>query len=427
MSLFHLAFTVNLVSSLPPVSATAATSTGEIAAVADPVLFLLADTLYYMIVFYSIDPDCLERASYKAELTIEKGGAKPFVEEWKKSLGSEDILYLVDYRDVVLTPGIYTVRLNLRSGEKKGSISMRVNVPRDTGFSASDVMFVSCFYENPDAAPVKRGDVGFIPNPARAFWGDTLFYYFEIYGMSGDSGNYVVTVAVEGPDGKPLLATKPSVKPKKGETAAEAGKMNISTLPQGEYMFVAEAVDLPTGERVKVQKPFARKTEMDRYAMDPTRSFIDYLATKEEMNGFKACQNSLERQAFIDAFWAKRDPDPATPQNEFYDAFALRVRYADENFGQINRLGRYTDMGRIYIKYGPPDEITREEAPKARRAYIRWRYNIQNWEFLFADPNNTGEYQLVYSTNRQERPTLFYDKPSDRLIEEELEDWYWKW
>lgn len=427
MSLFHLAFTVNLVSSLPPVSATAATSAGEIAAVADPVVFLLADTLYYLIVFYSVDPDCLDDGSYNAELTVEKEGAKPFVEKQKKKLGSEDVLYLVDYGDVVLTPGKYTVSLSLRSGEKKGNLSMRVEVPRNTGLLASDVMFVSGFYENPEAAPVKRGDVGFIPNPARAFWGDTLFYYFEIYGMSGDSGNYVVTVAVEGPDGKPLLATKPSVKPKKGENAAEAGKMDISTLAQGEYRFVAEAVNLATGERVQIQKPFARKTEMDRYAMDPTRSFIDYIATEEEMKGFKACQNSLERQAFLDAFWAKRDPDPTTPQNEFYDGFALRVRYADESFSQINRLGRYTDMGRVYIKYGPPDEIAREEAPKARRAYIRWHYNIQNWEFLFADPNNTGEYQLIYSTNRQERPTLFYDKPSEGQIEEELEEWYWKW
>ncbi|MGC8894895.1 MAG: hypothetical protein ACP5QG_08640, partial [candidate division WOR-3 bacterium] len=231
MSLFHLAFTVNLVSSLPPVSAMAATSTGEIAAVADPVVFLLADTLYYLALFYSIDPDCLEGGSYRAELTVEKESTKPFVEDWKKTLGSEDVIYLVDYRDLVLAPGKYTIRLNLRSGEKRGSISMKVNVPRDTGLSASEVMFVSCFYENLDAAPVRRGDVGFIPNPTRAFWGDTLFYYFEIYGLSGDSGNYVVAVAVEGPDGKPLLATKPSVKPKKGETAAEAGKVDISSLP----------------------------------------------------------------------------------------------------------------------------------------------------------------------------------------------------
>jgi GWxTD domain-containing protein len=427
MSLFHLVFTVSLVSSLPPVSATASVSTGEIAAVADPVLFLLADTLYYLAIFYSVDPDCLERGEFTAELRVEKEGAKPFVEEWKRKLGSESVLYLVDYRDVVLAPGKYTVSLALRSGEKRGSLSMKVEVPREAGFSASDVMFVSGFYEDPNAAPVRRGDVGFIPNPARTFWGDTLFYYFEVYGMSGDSGKYVVTAAVEGPDGKPLLATKPTVKPKRGETAAEAGKMNISALAQGEYMFVAEIVDLATGERVKLQKPFARKIEMDRYAADPIRSFIDYLATQEEMKEFKACANPLERQAFLDAFWAKRDPDPSTPQNEFYDAFALRVRYADEHFSQINRLGRYTDMGRIYIKYGPPDEITREEAPKARRAYIRWHYNIQNWEFLFADPNNTGEYQLVYSTNREERPTLFYDKPPEKTIEEELEEWYWEW
>ncbi|MEO0146295.1 MAG: GWxTD domain-containing protein, partial [candidate division WOR-3 bacterium] len=274
---------------------------------------------------------------------------------------------------------------------------------------------------------VRRGDLGFIPNPTRAFWADTLFYYLEVYGLSPDSGSYVVTVAVEGPDGKTLLATKPSVKPKKGESAAIAGKLGISSLAQGEYLFVAEVVDLSTGERIRVEKPFARRTEMDAYAMDPTRSFIDYIATKDELSAYRACKNPLERRAFLEGFWAKRDPDPTTPRNEFYDEFASRVRYADENFSQINRLGRYTDMGRIYIKYGPPDEILSEEAPKARRAHIRWRYILKNWEFLFADPNNTGEYQLIYSTNREETPNLFYDRPSEKVIEEELEEWYWRW
>ncbi len=310
---------------------------------------------------------------------------------------------------------------------RQGTLDFDLRVPEDTGFALSDVMFVSGFYPQPDSAPFSRGGVGFLPNPTRAFWGDTLFYYFEIYDMADDTGRYLVTTAVLDAKGNPVLATKPKIKRRNGKTGVEAGKMDISSIDYGEFVFAADVVDMTTKKKLQIRKPFAKTRRSDVYTGTPVRSFIQYIASEEEIKQLKACKTEGQREEFLDKFWAARDPDPSTPENEFYRSFEALVRYADQHFSHVNTLGRYTDMGRIYIKYGPPDEVQREEVPKSNKSNIRWKYYTHNWEFLFADPDETGEYRLIYSTNPQERPSLYYEKPATNLIDEETEQWYWPW
>ena len=58
----------------------------------------------------------------------------------------------------------------------------------------------------------------------------------------------------------------------------------------------------------------------------------------------------------METFWYRRDPTPDTVENEFREEYFRRVMYANERFG--GRIpGWKTDRGRIYIVYGPPDEI----------------------------------------------------------------------
>ena len=54
-------------------------------------------------------------------------------------------------------------------------------------------------------------------------------------------------------------------------------------------------------------------------------------------------------------------------------------------------------MGRIYIIYGPPDDIYRNEGDlfSNQPPYIIWTYYNLRMRFVFVDENNTGDYQLV--------------------------------
>lgn len=84
-----------------------------------------------------------------------------------------------------------------------------------------------------------------------------------------------------------------------------------------------------------------------------------WLMTKDELAQWKKIDNDAAAQAFIDLFWAKRDPSPGTPANEFKDDFAARVAYADKSFAEGHTRGAMTDRGHVFIVLGRPTKLDR--------------------------------------------------------------------
>src|SRR5712692_4149936 len=84
-----------------------------------------------------------------------------------------------------------------------------------------------------------------------------------------------------------------------------------------------------------------------------------WIMTKDEQTKWKAIKDDAEAQAFIDLFWARRDPTPGTPANEFRDEFDVRVKYADDHFAHGKSRGAMTDRGRVVIIMGGPTAVSR--------------------------------------------------------------------
>lgn len=91
------------------------------------------------------------------------------------------------------------------------------------------------------------------------------------------------------------------------------------------------------------------------------RELLDYLfeeqkiiMIKEELNEFENAPYSIKK-SLIKKFWKRRDPDPSTPENERLIEHFRRAKFARENF-HFTAPPYYDDRGKIYIKYGPPDE-----------------------------------------------------------------------
>ena len=83
-----------------------------------------------------------------------------------------------------------------------------------------------------------------------------------------------------------------------------------------------------------------------------------YIITPQERAAFVALTSDEERDRFIEQFWQRRSPHPETPNhNEFRWEHYRRFAYANERFAERGTSGWKTDRGRIYIVYGPPDEI----------------------------------------------------------------------
>jgi GWxTD domain-containing protein len=139
---------------------------------------------------------------------------------------------------------------------------------------------------------------------------------------------------------------------------------------------------------------------------------VPYIITNEERAAFKKLSTDDEKEQFIEGFWERRNPNPGSPENEFKEEYYRRIAYANEHFAS-GIPGWKTDRGRIYIMYGPADEVeshpsggdyTRpiEEGGGTTSTYPfeQWRYRYidgigTNIILEFVDPTMTGEYHLT--------------------------------
>jgi GWxTD domain-containing protein len=117
------------------------------------------------------------------------------------------------------------------------------------------------------------------------------------------------------------------------------------------------------------------------------------IVTDEERKAFGALTTAEERARFVEQFWLRRDPTPGTVENEYKEEHYRRIAYANEHFAS-HIPGWKTDRGRIYITFGPPDEID------SRPAVEDWRYRYvegvgNDVDIQFADPTGMGEYRAI--------------------------------
>src|SRR5262249_18578568 len=137
---------------------------------------------------------------------------------------------------------------------------------------------------------------------------------------------------------------------------------------------------------------------------------VVYIIRDEERAAFQSLRTTAERDEFIEQFWQRRDPTPGTLDNEFRDEHYRRIAYANSHFqaAQPFRPGWRTDRGRIYIRFGPPNQLEEHAAG----TYIRPDGTVQPWArqlwlykyiegvgidvlIEFADTKGTGEYPMT--------------------------------
>ena len=135
---------------------------------------------------------------------------------------------------------------------------------------------------------------------------------------------------------------------------------------------------------------------------------VAYIISEEERAAFKRLTTDGEREHFIEQFWLRRDPTPGTPANEFKEEHYRRIAYANNRFSTQKVEGWRTDRGRIYIVYGPPDEIESHPAGGGQVSpypYEQWLYHhiegvADNVIMDFVDQTQTGDYRMTSDPNR---------------------------
>ncbi|MGB6462126.1 MAG: GWxTD domain-containing protein, partial [Candidatus Acidiferrum sp.] len=176
-----------------------------------------------------------------------------------------------------------------------------------------------------------------------------------------------------------------------------------------------------TKEQKKEQKQKARKTlkELDSQYRQWLSEDVVYIISPEERNAFLQLDTNEEREQFIEQFWLRRSSNPDLPENDFKEEHYRRIAYANEHFAS-GIPGWKTDRGRMYIMWGPPDEIDShpmggtwdrpmEEGGGSTTTYPwetwRWRYLEgigENIELEFVDPSGSGEYHLTMDPSEKD-------------------------
>jgi GWxTD domain-containing protein len=179
----------------------------------------------------------------------------------------------------------------------------------------------------------------------------------------------------------------------------------------------------PMTEKEKKKQDEKRRKELETPYKKWLNEDVVYIITDEEKKSFKTLQTDDEREQFIESFWLRRDPTPDTEENEYREEHYRRIAYANEHYAS-GIPGWKTDRGRIYITYGPPDEVEShpsggtydrpyEEGGGTTSTYPfeKWRYRYieglgNNIILEFVDTTMSGEYH--FTTDPSEKDALMY-------------------
>ena len=119
---------------------------------------------------------------------------------------------------------------------------------------------------------------------------------------------------------------------------------------------------------------------------------LAYIASDAEVNAMRGHSEAEEAELW-EAFWRRRDPTPETVRNEYQIEFFRRLRYANQHFQGFG-AGWRSDMGRIYIKFGAPDQVEQQAATSVNPPLEVWYYNQPYHRFIFEDREGFGRYTL---------------------------------
>jgi GWxTD domain-containing protein len=196
-----------------------------------------------------------------------------------------------------------------------------------------------------------------------------------------------------------------------------------------------DTVSKPMTEKQRKKQEKKLQKELETPYKKWLNEDVAYIITDEEKQAWKRLATDDERQQFIEQFWLRRDPTPDTEENEFKEEHYRRIAYANEHYAS-GIPGWKTDRGRIYITFGPPDEIEDHssggtyERPMEEGGGETSTYPFQQWRYRyidgigtnviieFVDPTMSGEFHMTMDPS--EKDALLYVPNAGLTMSEQM-------
>lgn len=333
----------------------------------------------------------------------------------------------VEHFSFAARPGRYTIDVTVtdsatgRVTRERGEVTAFAAAPQ-----ASDPLLATAMREagpadQPTAGEIRKGGLliqasgrpVLTPQQAR------LGYYLELYPQRAET--LTVSLRVRAAQGAQLVATPGERIPIAAGGGVTRGMVDLAGLPPGDYRL--DIVAAGARDTVIRSVPFrmagfeteaaiadaepARDVfaEMTEARLDTLYLPLVYLMTSDEQGAYSGLTLEGKRR-WLRLFWEKRDPTPGTPANEAQEDYYRRINEANRRYregGAAQIPGWRTDRGRIFIKYGPPDEELNRPQAGSTRPFIVWKYTrVRALKYVFLDQTLFGNYALIWTDDRRE-------------------------
>jgi GWxTD domain-containing protein len=378
-----------------------------------------------------------EGEEYGARLSIEasvvdSAGEQKWSRQWRKEIlvsseeGLERGSSILDIAGLMVEPAFYTLKIDLRDelSGNTGSVTGELYVPAfpaDT-LSISQVEMALEITASQEEGDFVKNGLQILPNPTRIYGykAPILYSYVEIYDLrmgAGFDSTYTIQQKIYNTSNELVKEYEPKTQRKPGRTCVEVGGINVLGLEPETYIYRIVVRDNANDAEVYSQRWFqvsspagdVQASSFESVALTPEAAeqqgnLIKYIANKRELQTYQDL--GLEgKTRFLEEFWQRRDPDPTAFGNEFREEHTRRWNFANQQFSKFKQGdGWKSDRGRVYIIYGPPDDIERHPSDFSSVAWEQWfYYSLEGGvHFVFADLSGFDNFVLLHSNARNE-------------------------
>lgn len=353
------------------------------------------------------------RAVYTTEVVLEDSSGNPKgTNSWKSENDIASVseaksrqMHISNQVEFPLTPGSWKLAVTIRDSASGQAglvlIPFRVAAFPAKGLAVSDLEFAADARPDTGSSMFTKNTYRVTPQPDHRFGGRLpfLYWYCELYNLSrpaSGKGTFRIDYSILDSSGKAVQEVSGEVREKPGKSVVEVGGIPVAGLTSGKYRLRLVAHDLDSkteaaSEGTFEKAPLEMATSTALAAGSEAQAYYDqiqYLATPDTVKFYKGLSPQGRKQ-FLEDFWKRHD----------LAAFVEAMRYVDEHFSSGFKKGRQSDRGRVYLKYGKPDEVVSHPADEQYPAHEIWYYYTQGGkQFVFSDLAGYGNYEQIYSS-----------------------------
>ncbi|MEO0205155.1 MAG: GWxTD domain-containing protein [candidate division WOR-3 bacterium] len=298
-----------------------------------------------------------------------------------------------------ISVGEYEYTIIANSGDKTDTVQGTRSILEDD-YLMSDILLAKAIFKDTTGGSLTKGNLRIIPNPSGIFEEGTknLFVYYELSNINPDTTDLAICYTVSDTGQRIIRKITRTMEKRFSRQAVNLG-FSIETFKPDDYVIKVVVYDSAMGRTIEKSVGFRIKKSREPIVLSedlPYYDGIEYFVSAQEYKYFLTLKDE-GRRMYLKKFWEKHD----------YGEISQRYEYADGHFQEGAKTGSKTDRGRVYIKYGFPDEIENKQFEESK-PYEYWQY-YNGLEFIFVDVRGTQEYTLVWTNARDEKskPALF--------------------